>query len=360
MTDILRILVVEDVEDELETCRATVETYQHERNRNIELVECSNVTQAFAQLDNSFDGAIIDLRLGADGDEGNEVIKKINTERFPIPIMVLTGTPNAVDPNLDYVGVFKKGDADAGFYNLLDSLWRIYDTGITRILGGRGIIHACLGKLFWNNLFPQIDKWTQYGQAHPGSAEKALLRHAVNHLIQLIDEDIEHCFPEEFYLHPPLTEDMRTGSILTEREGGRRFVVMSPSCDLVVRGDGKRKTDRILVVEVVSPQELFPWYDGSSMSATSKTKRRDLDAALKNNRGLYYHCLPETEFGPLGFIDFRRLLSFAEDELKARFQTPPEVQVSPPFAKEIVARFSSYYARQGQPDIHFGTFLEPA
>lgn len=355
-----RLLLVEDVEEDLQTCRDTVDVYQHERKRPIDLVECSDVTQALDRLDNSFDGAIIDLKLGSTGDEGNDIIRKINMERLPIPIMVLTGTPNAVNSDLGYIGVFKKGDPNAGFNDLLDALWRIYDTGITRILGGRGVIQACLGELYWNNLFPQMDKWTYYGKTFPGSTEKALLRHALNHLIQLIDEDIEKCFPEEFYLSPPLTKDVRTGSILTEQDGERRFVVMSPSCDLVVRPDGRRKTDRILVVEVVAPQEVIPWYDGLAVSGLSRNKRRQLDDALRNNRGLYYHCLPATDFGPLGFLDFRRLFSVAEDDLERRFETPPEVQIAPPFAKDIVSRFSSYYARQGQPDIDFRPFLEPA
>ena len=34
-----------------------------------------------------------------------------------------------------------------------------------------------------------------------------------------------------------------------------------------------------------------------------------------------------------------------------------KIQISPSFVKDIVARFSSYYARQGQPNIDFTKFM---
>ena len=42
---------------------------------------------------------------------------------------------------------------------------------------------------------------------------------------------------------------------------------------------------------------------------------------------------------------------------KERFNTPPDLQISPPFVRDILARLSSYYARQGQPDIDFHNFI---
>lgn len=356
----LKLLLVEDFEDDLVIFRRTTERYERQSGRSIELVECKNIAEALERIDNTFDGAIIDLKLGVAGGEGNRVAKQIVAAQFAIPIAILTGTPAEVDPSIPSVGVFTKGEMDAGFDNVLDRLWTIHRTGITRILGGRGTIQAMLGDVFWKGLMPQIDSWTTYANTDSDGTEKALLRYTLNHLLQLIDEDVEHCFPEEFYLHPPPTTDVRTGSILTEHDTGTRFVVMSPSCDLVIRRDGKRKTDRILVAEVVPPKNLFCWHDGSDMDSFSKKRQRDLLKALKNDRGFYYHCLPKTDFSPLGFMDFRRLHSVSECEMGLRFQLPPCSQISPPFTKDIVSRFSSYYARQGQPDINFDQPPKPS
>ena len=347
----IKLLVVEDDPQDIGTCKRTVERYQHEWQREFELVECRNVDEAFDKLDSTFDGAIIDLRLGNAGDEGNQVIQRIKERQYRFPVAILTGTPNAADPEFQYIGVFKKGDPGAGYYDLLDRFWKIQETGLTRILGGRGIIESRLGEVFWNNILPQISEWEAYGEANSARTENALLRHTLNHLIQLIDEDIESYFPEEFYLNPPSSKRIRTGSILREKQGDKWFVVMSPDCDLAVRNHGSRNTDRILVVEVVPPSRVLDWYHGTATESLSNSQQQELKRAFNNNKANYFHCLPATDFFPMGFLNFRYLSTLVEEEIGRRFFMPPRIQIAPPFVKDMVARFSSYYARQGQPDV---------
>lgn len=59
----LRLLIVEDVDQELESFRDELDDYTREKKRDIELVECKTLETALDKLDNSFDGAIIDLKL---------------------------------------------------------------------------------------------------------------------------------------------------------------------------------------------------------------------------------------------------------------------------------------------------------
>ena len=254
--------------------------------------------------------------------------------------------------------MFKKGESGAGYEDLFDRFSRIQETGLTRILGGRGIVEARLADVFWKNILPQIEKWEAYGEADSTRTENALLRHTLNHLIQLIDQDIERYFPEEFYLHPPPNTNVRTGSILKVKETSKRFTVMSPDCDLVIRADGSCNTDRFLLVEVVPPVVIFDWYGSQPVSSVGRNKRNSFENILRNNGRRYYHCLPETEFSSLGFLDFRRIATVETEKLTERFDLPAKVQISPPFVKDIVARFSSYYARQGQPDIDFTDLLD--
>lgn len=349
---VLRLLIVEDDEQDLSTCRDTVERYENEKQRKVELVECKDVSAAFECLDNSFDGAIIDLKLGDQGDEGNQVIRKIEDSQFRIPVFILTGTP--VNTDFAHIKVFKKGDPGAGYDDLLDRFWDIYNTGLTRIMGGRGIIEQTLSQVFLGNLLPQIDKWIHYGEDDSSRTEKALLRHTLNHLLQLLDDDADSCFPEEVYLYPPLNDDIRTGSLVKEKESGKWFAVMSPACDLVVREDGSRNTDRILIVEVDLGTTLFPWFDDTNLS---KTRKGELRRAFGNNKSAYHHWLPKTDFFEGGFLNFRKLFTWEIEQFQEQFHTPPEIQISLSFVKDIVARFSSYYARQGQPDIDFDRFI---
>ena len=353
----IRVLIVEDDERDLDTCRSTVERYQLETGRRVELYECRDVEEAFSMLDDTFDGVVIDLTLNRDGDAGNRVIKRIEEEFFRIPVAVLTGTPDAVYQDFPYIGVFKKGEAGSGYEDLLKRFWRIHNTGLTRILGGKGIIESKLTEVFRRNILVQIEKWEKYGETEPARTEKALLRHTLNHLIQLIDEDMEPYFPEEFYLYPPPSEKVRTGSILKAKGSDQRFAVMSPDCDLVIRANGSRNTDRILLVEVVSPRELFNWFGCDAPSALGSDRRDSFVRALGNNGPRHYHCLPETDFFPLGFLNFRSVSTLGVNEICGKFDWPPKVQISPPFVKDIVARFSSFYARQGQPDIDFADLI---
>lgn len=344
----LRLLVVEDGEQDLEACRDSVERYVDEKNRDIELAECKSLDKALERLDNSFDGAIIDLKLAAEGDEGNQVIKKIEESFFRIPIAIFTANPDNSDDTLNQkimlLGIFQKRETQ--YDELLDRFWEIYDTGLTHIMGGRGLIEQQLAEVFLKNLRPQIETWVSYGKEDSERTEKALLRYTLNHLFQLLEEDEERCFPDEVYLHPPLSGNITTGSIVKDKTTDRPFVVLSPACDLVVRGEnGRSNTEHILLVEIESVDDAL---DGSR----SKNK---VESLVKNNRQ-YFHWLPPTGFFEGGVLNFRKLSTQTKDKFDENFESP-STQISSFFVKDIIARFSSYYARQGQPDIDSSDFV---
>lgn len=343
----MRLLIVEDVEQELESFRDDLEDYTREKERDIDLVECKTLEEALNKLDNSFDGAIIDLKLANHrSNEGNQVIEKIRESFFRIPIAIFTGNPGDWDYSLNentmLIDVFTKGET--GHYDLLDQFWEIYNTGLTHIMGGRGLIEQRLSEVFLKNLLPQIDTWVSYGAEDPERTEKALLRYTLNHLLQLLEENEENCFPEEVYLYPSVLDRITTGSLV--KIGDQWFVVLSPACDLVPRGEnGVRNTDYILLVEIESVDEVL---------AGSKSKGRVRE--LCTNKRDYYHWLPETDFFEGGILNFRKLKTLNEENFEEKFGKPT-IQISPSFVKDIVSRFSSYYARQGQPDIDSEDFV---
>ena len=346
----LRLLIVEDDEQDLEACRDSVERYVDEKNRDIELVECKTLDEALELLDNSFDGAIIDLKLADEGDEGNQVIKKIEESFFRIPIAIFTADPGNSDYTLNQeimlLGVFQKRETQHD--ELLDRFWDIYDTGLTHIMGGRGLIEQRLNEVFLKNLRSQIQTWISYGKEDSERTEKALLRYTLNHLFQLLEEGDERCFPEEVYLHPPLSDNITTGSIVKKKSNNKSFVVLSPACDLVIRPNGEFKTDRILLVEIEEANDI-----AKDAKDIGKKKRRSLCA---NNEELYYHWLPKIKYFDGGFLNFRKLKTVDKINFCDEFETP-SFQISPFFVKDIIARFASFYGRQGQPDIDSSDFV---
>ena len=146
----------------------------------------------------------------------------------------------------------------------------------------------------------------------------------------------------------------RTGSIIKEKDNCRWFAVLTPACDLVTRKYGSRNTDRILIAEVDSLESLFPWLHDENLS---NCKKDELKRAYRNNKSTYYHWLPRINSFEGGFLNFRKLATVEIGKFPEQFPTSPEIHISPPFVKDIVARFSSYYARQGQPGIDFEKFV---
>ena len=352
----LRLLIVEDVEQELESFRDELDDYTREKKRDIELVECKTLEEALDKLDNSFDGAIIDLKLANyRSNEGSQVVEKIKASFFRIPIAIFTGNPGEWNHDLDeeimLIDVFTKGAT--GYNEILDQFWAIYNTGLTRIMGGRGLIEQQLSEVFLKNLVPQIDTWISYGEIDPERTEKSLLRYAINHLFQLLEEE-ERCFPEEFYLYPPVSEEITTRSIVKEETSDQLFVALSPACDLVIRRNGEFKTDRILLVEIESEDNVVnAALDGITRTRSKENKLRDVS---NNNHTDYYHWLPEAYSFDGGFLNFRKLRTLDKTEFNEKFEKPL-IQISPFFVKDIVSRFSSFYARQGQPDIDSTDFV---
>ena len=339
-----RLLLAEDDEQDLQSCRDAVERQREEQGRAIELVECESLDQALQTLDSSFDGAIIDLKLGVQGDEGTDLVRRIKECRYRIPVAILTGTPGAADLDFAYIGVFKKGEPGSRYSELLDLFWGIHCTGLTRIMGGRGKIEDALLEVFEKSLLPQRAPWIEYGKEDSARTEKALLRHTLNHLLQLLDDSEDSCFPEEVYLIPPLKPGPQTGSIVAA-EDGKHYVVLTPACDLVIREDGDFNADRILLVEIQQEHEVV----APALGTAKKPSKGRIEAVFRNSTG-YRHWLPKTAEFDGGFINFRGVLAVHKDQFACEYE-PLGVQIAPAFVKDIVARFSSYYARQGQPEI---------
>lgn len=360
-----RLLVVEDDLEDLKNYRSTIRGYAAQRGRDIKLVECRTREDVFEKLDKSFDGAIIDLTLFEEDDAGIQIIEKIAKPFFRIPIAVITEDPDNWEDRLNeeimLIDVVRKREVNHN--KILDIFWDIYNTGLTHIMGGRGKIETTLNQVFLENLKPNIQKWLSYAKNGEENSERtrdALLRYTLNHLLQLLEEDGEDCLPDEVYLYPPVSDKITTKTKVTTgsmvKLDDKWFVVLSPACDLALI-KGEPKTDCILLVEIEGEDDVVKTV--LSKSNNNKDKKKKLEALFNNTHTLYYHWLPPVEFKsskgkPLNFdggiLNFRRL----ETRTKCNFEKKigdPLIQISPFFVKDIVSRFSSYYARQGQPNL---------
>lgn len=348
-------MIVEDSDSDIETCIASSKRYFSEKRTEIEIDVFKNVNDAKLNLYKGYSGAIIDLTF-PEKEDGMFLLQSIKDDLFRIPIIVVTGTPDAIGTDKSgLINVLKKGEFDYQT-EVFDKFVAIFKTGITEILGGRGRIEQIVNEVFVKNLLPQLDVWIDYGEINTENTKKAILRYTVNHLMNILDYDSKQCYPEEVYFFPALTDDeFKTGSIVKTKEGENYFIILSPPCDLAIRETGEINTDKILFVKITSHKNVI---DFRLKKVTEREEQEKLLSNIFNNRlTYYYHWLPETSYFEGGFINFRDIITITKKEFKKNFEKP-FIQVSPHFVKDILSRFSSYYARQGQPDIDADSIIE--
>lgn len=363
----MKLILIEDDLQDVNLCQNALEDFNDDHGCCIELEICHNIEDGLKALEKSyFDGAIIDMRLAAVGNEGNKALDVIREHLKRIPVVICTGTPDAVSlsDDIPLIEVFKKGDVT--YTEIIQIFWDIYITGLTRIMGGIGQIEKSLSKIFIKYLLPEVfpsstqpekSNWVDYAQRNPDDTEKALLRHTLNHIIHELYKSSENCYPEEMFIHLRTPISINTGCILKHKKSDTFYIVMSPACDLAERKSGRCNTDRALLVEIQTLDDILSNNEKYQKASTKEQKesiKKSLFSPIKNNNGgLYYHWIPLTYSCKDGaVINFRRLSTYTKKELGDEF-CDPLIQVTSSFLKNIVSRFSSYYARQGQPDINF-------
>lgn len=382
----MKLILIDDDDQEASSCTGAVQDFNEDNQCNIQLVTHKTIQSALKALEGSyFDGAIIDMRLGDSGNEGNQALGFIREHLKRIPVAIYTATPDVADDEdgIPLIGVFKKGDKE--YKDIIHKFYDIYKTGLTKIMGGKGEIEQSLSQIFISHLLPEISpksmaseksNWVCYAEDKPDDTEKALLRHALNHLIHELYKSSENCYPDEMYIHlPNLNQNqvkVDTGCILKKKKTNEFYIIMSPACDLAEREEGVCNTDRALLVEIQMLEDILcddyfisncpgskklktrrPKNNpGSQGEYLSKEQYNDLIKYQRNTRTLYYCWLPKTNwFNNGAVINFRRISTYDQKELDDSFDSPV-IQVASPFLKDIISRFSSYYARQGQPDIN--------
>lgn len=394
MTNNLTILIVDD---EPENFESVVTRINHSDSTNqVNLVIARDITQAESKIAETpnIDIAVIDMKLGSSGQEGNEVIDNIQEKILRIPCICFSATPSLAQEGA-FIESFTKGDigADDDFEKVIEYAKKVYKTGITKILGGRGSIEDYLYEIYKKNIEPNLEEWFTHTEA-PSIVERALLRHIGYCLEDKINVDIETSLNSEIYILPHIGENIRTGTIL--KKDSEYYIVTSPECDLVVRGSGLPKSDVVQICKIENFKDIFQLsvreteckfikqckehygvnthednkvkaiirntssfldaytelLNDNSLILPSKSKKiveDRLSCFFNNNAALYYHFLPKHTSFIGGIINFRKIYSFDRANI-ADYSII--CKVASPYSKEILNRFASYYARQGQPDFN--------
>ncbi len=353
----LRLLIVEDDSAAIKMYEQQIDSYN--RKNEIKIIQDikKNRTEGLEALKEDYDAAIIDIKLSSidSKDNGNQIIREIKRDlRFPV--RVYTAFENIDDDLKDqneFYKIYKRtGENSRSIQEILKELVAIYKTGITKILGKRGTIEGYLKDIFWNHLSASFGNWVREAQTED-NVEKILLRHTLSHLREYLDISdsggFDNYHPAEVYIKKPINSNIHTGLILKKNDDGQSFIVLTPSCDLA-----QQKANKIVLAPIENKdmpyvKDLKSKKEKASEEEVRNQAEKALDGLLRNNHALKYHCLPEVN-GVGGFINFQKISSFTVSQIRKDFQ--PVATVTDKFCKDIIARFSHYYARQGQPDFN--------
>lgn len=345
-----KFLLIEDSIDDANAFKDTVKRLNLEEGKNIYELDVANTYEEGRKgISKEYDGIIIDIKLDK-GCSGMDIIQEI-TNKLCVPVVIFTGTPD-IEPTELPIKVYKKGEAE--HKEILENLITTIETGIFNVLGRTGKIEVLMTQIFWKNLYPNIEIWEEK-KKRGLDTEKILLRYAVSHIQEFIDKDLPEYSTEEMYIYPPVNNEITTGSIIKLNSNNQLYIVLSPPCDLEIRDDGSMNTDSILICEIENQNGL------NNVIKGNKTSKRSIQNAilpvLKNNSYGYYHWLPKNALFEGGYINFRKVSSINLLQLKNNYSFH-FVKVQSTFVKNILNRFSAYYARQGQPDFNFAKEAE--
>lgn len=348
---LMKLLIVEDDKPTLQTYKDNIESFNKKSDVKIEYIIKENLGEAKnSLLSPDFDGAIIDLKLSSSTTEleGLEIVEEIeNNQRFPI--YIVSGSIAQIEK--EESAFLKKRNRDTNFKEILSEIVEIYKTGITNILGKKGEIDNYLNNIFWNHLSSSLDLWTNDKKRSPEEKQKSLLRYTLLHLQEYLDinssGDLEKYHPAEFLITKPIKPNIFTGDIL-ETKQNKRCIVLTPACDIDLK-NGKRKADKILTINIINPNDIDPEFSNPEMSGGKKSK---ISQILKNSNPRY-HCIPSSKDFSIGIIDFQDKQTTHSDSLDKAIEdarTERIATISHPFLKDVIARYSNYYSRQGSPD----------
>ena len=280
---------------------------------------------------------------------------------------VLTGYPQDLDPEFQTEAksepnlFFWVERRDRPFPEVLDRLSTVFRSGVVEILGPHGIIEEALHAIFWTHLAKTLSFWNT--QEEPNANRKnRLVRFILSLLLTKLETNeegaLDDSYPDEMYVIPPFRDPWQTGDIVKRNESEDYSVILTPACDLA-----QGKAESIQIVQVEGFQMGF-WAD--KITAYKKLEKKlaeqdsdetkekqakvfnDLLRLASNSLGLKYHFLPQCQSFPGGLLNFQKVSSVRVKEFAKAHTKMGTITTS--FLKDLVARFSNYYARQGQPD----------
>jgi CheY-like chemotaxis protein len=355
-SDIISLLVVEDLETQRSTWRREIEEFNEDAQKGFafEAIFAPSGDDALQMLSKHvIDCGIIDLRLpvkqGAEvaAGQGNKIISEL-IKRFPAPVAVVSGHPGEMAEDLKRTSI-KAFSKDAENYKAALNWLASHRDLITSLKHAQSLITRETIRIFHGVLWPRW-KITDSSKGDLTGRKATVVRQIVSHLaeeLSLPGANTPRFAPEEFYVKPSIRERLHTGDILKLKDG--LFIVLTPQCSIA-----NSYPDYLIVAPCKEKQD---WKDIlPQLRSTNKEKRETAEKRLRNfstqAHALSSHFIPPCDGeGPwlVGFDNIKTIPCNDEEIDVLRRQRV--MSLAPRFLPNLVQRFASYMGRIGQPDV---------
>ena len=208
---------------------------------------------------------------------------------------------------------------------------------------------------------PDIQAWISDWTATLNS-EESLARYILSHLESRLSNDYKNFHTEEVYLKVKTDEngnnqgiELKTWRIVKHIDTDELYVIINPACDIA-----NDKFVNIICLHIEPLAEVFDEAFRTSIDhylkwENSSNQREKIEKRIKEKTGDFWIILPKTRLCGGGRINFKKIKSLDHSQVS---QTNPWLllwyeavcDIAPLFVKDIISKFSSYYARQWTPD----------
>ncbi|REJ76212.1 MAG: response regulator [Acidobacteria bacterium] len=331
----------------------------------------SDFTEAEKWLsNNSCDLVVLDLFKNTepvDEQAGLGVLQKIKTIGF-VPVVFFTGYAYKIqDLKSQVVSVVSKND---GIESLKDEIERVVNSRLAllvKLLVNH--VRTQMRAYFWDIVnerkadWPDSDKGLSLSYLATRRLASSLSKTDIKAILDDDQIDPTKVHPMEFYIYPPEESDHVQGEIIKRKADGALFAILTPTCDMVRRGDSDPKTDFVVLLRVV-PFESHPTFvkkiedlkvllAKEEKSNTELSTQRNivdyLERVIANRQNARFFFLPGTQFLENSVVDLEDKLAIGFDELDTDFDRI--AQLDDPFAQSLTTQTANYFLRIGFPDL---------
>ena len=328
---------------------------------------CGTFEEALSRIEERrYDVVVSDIyrdRVGrkktpATGDvQASLVVDAIRERRF-CPILLFT---DGVFPPEPLKGPFLQfADKSGGDADLLAKLKALIATGVPELAHRlHDELDRAGGSYLWRFLEARWDELEDGGLTKPAVLDRLVHRRASIQLGRL-DPSLEggselaEIEGAEFYLHPPIADELRLGEII-RRQGSNEFrVVLTPHCYLVTQpGKPAPRANFVLTVKTITVAEAF---EGKAIEGGDRAKRlnslrsRILSPANFGTPLGRYWFLPGFLEMPHLYADLLQVESLPIGDLRQGWDNFAVLDA--PFAEALQSCFARLYSTVGLPTVN--------